>query len=140
MTVATIDDAKAQAKDLRLALAAKGMKVSHSQALELIAQQNGAADWNTLRSRLPPPDADPFHAGQRISGTYLGRPFSGRITELSPVGRGYRVTIAFDQPVDVVTFDSFSNLRNQIRGTVGRAGRSDTVSSNGEPTLVITPM
>jgi hypothetical protein len=52
-------DAKAMAHTLRAALAAKGLNISISQSLELIAQAFGAADWNTLsaaiRGEAPPP-------------------------------------------------------------------------------------
>ncbi len=48
----TIDEAKAQAKALRTALFNRGTTISHARALELVAQQNGAQDWNTLHARL----------------------------------------------------------------------------------------
>jgi hypothetical protein len=73
-------DAKAMAHTLRAALAAQGLKITHSQSLELIAEAFGAADWNTLAaairaeaaalrkdaSPLPPPAADVV-AGPRFS-------------------------------------------------------------------------
>jgi Glyoxalase superfamily protein/Clp amino terminal domain, pathogenicity island component len=40
-------DAKAMARTLRAALAAKGFKITISQSLELIAELFGVADWNT---------------------------------------------------------------------------------------------
>lgn len=39
---------KTQAKQLRVALEKRGETISHSQTLELIAQQQGYRDWNTL--------------------------------------------------------------------------------------------
>lgn len=65
-------DAKAMARTLRAALAAKGLKITISQSLELIAELFGAADWNTLAAAIrtegtaqrnnvppsPPPTAD----------------------------------------------------------------------------------
>jgi Glyoxalase superfamily protein/Clp amino terminal domain, pathogenicity island component len=45
-------DAKAMAHTLRAALAAKGLKVTISESLELIAQAFGAADWNTLSAAI----------------------------------------------------------------------------------------
>src|SRR5215470_20283497 len=52
-------DAKAMARTLRAALAAKGFKITISQSLELIAKAFGVADWNTLsavvRSEAPAP-------------------------------------------------------------------------------------
>jgi len=49
-------DAKAMARTLRSALAAKGLKISHSDSLELIAQAFGLRDWNTLSAM---PHAEP---------------------------------------------------------------------------------
>jgi Glyoxalase superfamily protein/Clp amino terminal domain, pathogenicity island component len=54
-------DAKAMARTLRAALAAKGVKITISGSLELIAQALGLADWNTLsatiRAQAPTPHA-----------------------------------------------------------------------------------
>jgi catechol 2,3-dioxygenase-like lactoylglutathione lyase family enzyme len=43
-----LESAKRMARALRQALAAKSIDVTHSQALELVAQSLGHADWNTL--------------------------------------------------------------------------------------------
>ena len=40
-------DLKAMARRLRAALAVRGVDISHSEALELVARQLGARDWNT---------------------------------------------------------------------------------------------
>jgi hypothetical protein len=45
-------DAKAMAHTLRAALTAKGLKITISQSLELIAEAFGAADWNTLAAAI----------------------------------------------------------------------------------------
>jgi hypothetical protein len=45
-------DAKAMARTLRAALAAKGLKITISESLELIAQAFGVADWNTLSATI----------------------------------------------------------------------------------------
>jgi hypothetical protein len=45
-------DAKAMAHTLRAALAAKGLKITVSESLELIATAFGAADWNTLSATI----------------------------------------------------------------------------------------
>jgi hypothetical protein len=52
-------DAKAMARTLRTALAAKGLKISNSDSLELIAQAFGVRDWNTLSAMLHAEPADP---------------------------------------------------------------------------------
>src|SRR5438552_7851125 len=45
-------DAKAMARTLRAALAAKGLKITIGQSLELIAEVFGVADWNTLTAAI----------------------------------------------------------------------------------------
>ena len=45
-------DAKAMARTLRAALAAKGAKISNSEALELVAKMLGERDWNTLAAAI----------------------------------------------------------------------------------------
>ena len=48
----TYKDAKAMAKSLRGSLAARGVLLSHSECLEIVAKQSGFADWNTLSAKL----------------------------------------------------------------------------------------
>jgi RNA polymerase sigma factor (sigma-70 family) len=74
-------DAKAMARTLRAALAAKGLKITISQGLELIAEILGEVDWNTLAAAIraegtvrrnnasPPPSAE--------AATALGAPVRG---------------------------------------------------------------
>ena len=45
-------NAKAMARTLRAALAAKGLKITVSQSLELVAEMFGVADWNTLAAKI----------------------------------------------------------------------------------------
>src|SRR6266446_4162316 len=45
-------DAKAMAHTLRAALATKGLDITVSQSLELIAEAFGVADWNTLSAAI----------------------------------------------------------------------------------------
>ncbi|MGH6958047.1 MAG: LON peptidase substrate-binding domain-containing protein [Caulobacteraceae bacterium] len=55
-------DAKAMARRLREALAQKGLALTHTDCLELIARAFGLKDWNVLASMLEaggPPDAGP---------------------------------------------------------------------------------
>jgi len=69
-------DAKAMARTLRAALAAKGLKITISQSLELIAKAFGVADWNTLaaaiRQEAPAPRNDaspsPPPTAERVPG------------------------------------------------------------------------
>jgi hypothetical protein len=48
----TYKDAKAMAKSLRDVLAVRDVSVAHSECLEIVAQQFGFPDWNTLSSKL----------------------------------------------------------------------------------------
>jgi hypothetical protein len=48
----TYKDAKAMAKSLRDSLATRSVSLSHSECLEIVAQQFGFADWNTLAAKL----------------------------------------------------------------------------------------
>ncbi|BCJ91156.1 glyoxalase [Terrihabitans soli] len=48
----TFVNAKAMAKTLESALAARDVKISHSAALEIVAEQFGFRDWNTLSARI----------------------------------------------------------------------------------------
>jgi Glyoxalase superfamily protein/Clp amino terminal domain, pathogenicity island component len=56
-------DAKAMAHTLRAALAVKGLNITVSQSLELIAQAFGAADWNTLSATIRGEAAGPRDNG-----------------------------------------------------------------------------
>lgn len=55
-------DSKLMAKDLRAALAARQVEISHSEALELVARQHGFDNWNVLAAKIgeneTPKDAD----------------------------------------------------------------------------------
>jgi len=140
MTFWTLAEAKAQAKTLRRALETGGAVFSHGQALELVARQNGARDWNTLSAQLAKASPVPFHLHQRVQGRYLGQAFKGEIKALSSSGAHYAVSVRFDEPVDTVTFDSFSNMRQVVRSTVDLNGISVRRTSNGTPHLTLSAL
>lgn len=50
----TLAQAKSMAKRLRSLLAARDLELSHSAALELVAEQLGHKDWNTAAALLAP--------------------------------------------------------------------------------------
>ena len=69
-------DAKAIAQTLRAALAAKGLKISISESLELIAAALGASDWNTLAAAIkaaPKGPVDPPPAAEAVADETLER-------------------------------------------------------------------
>lgn len=138
MSDATLDTVKAEVKALRQALRAEGTLVSHAQSLELIARRHGARDWNTLHARLRQRNAPlPLAVGAKVSGHYLGQAYSGTILAVSGRAERRQVEIALDQPIDTVRFDSFSNWRHRIRGTLDKDGRSPDTTSDGTPVLTV---
>lgn len=130
---------KDQAKRLRAKLAGEGQSLSHAQALEVLAAQHGYRDWNTLYAAAGNrPPACPVQLGQRVEGAYLGQPFAGEVIAARIVSEGrYRLTLAFDEPVDVVTFDSFSAFRSRVNCTIDGAGRTAEKTSDDRPHLVL---
>lgn len=132
-----LDALKAQARRLRKSLEAEGNFISHSEALELVAHQYGMRDWNTLHAACGNRPAEPLALGAKVSGTYLGQAFTAKVIGLTRLNDGarYRLTLDLDEPVDVVTFESFSAWRKRVNGTVDRDGRSMSRTSDGQPHL-----
>ncbi|MCR9062097.1 MAG: glyoxalase superfamily protein [Roseibium album] len=141
MTLPSVSELKSQAKRLRKALAANGKQLSHSQALELVSTQHGFRDWNTASATVSRPNHFAFSVGDRVSGTYMQQAFQGEIKALSKVGttERYHVTIQFDEPVDVVTFDSFSAFRSRVNCLIRSDGVAVKKTSDGEPYLRLKP-
>ena len=133
----TVDTLKAQARALRQALSKAGSDVTHSQSLELLARQHRLKDWNTLHAKASKTEAPRFQMGQRVAGRYLGKRFDGEIIAVSGFsGREQvRLTIRFDQPIDVVAFEGLSSLRSRVNAVVGRDGRTLEKTSDGRPHL-----
>ncbi|WP_394687940.1 glyoxalase superfamily protein [Hoeflea sp.] len=138
----TLGVLKDQARRLRSRLEANGEAISHSRALELIAAQFGFNDWNTLHAaagnRAGPERLTP---GARVTGAYLGQPFSARIVgvqALTSAPGSFRVSLDLDEAVDVVTFDSFSSFRKRVNGVIGKEGVSRERTSNGRPQLELS--
>lgn len=135
----SLDGLKGQARRLRERFAAEGQAINHSRALELIAAQYGYRDWNTLHAALGNrPPFDPWQLGSRVRGHYLGQPFDAKVLGVQAMtgqpGK-FRLTLHFDEPVDVVTFDSFSAFRQRVNCTVDETGRTSAKTSNGRPHL-----
>jgi hypothetical protein len=137
MTLTSVSEAKSKAKGLRDTLVAQGTRISHAQALELVAHQEGARDWNTLHAKLSRAEQRALQLGDEVRGKYLGQTFMGRIVALSKIGLNLNVSIQLDVPIDTVRFESFSNMRRRIRGVIGPDGRSEQKTSDGLPQLVI---
>lgn len=131
------DTLKQQAKRLRSDLAARGQSMSHAQALETIAHQWGARDWNTLNAMAA--QVHPGWApGQRVTGRYLGHRFAGVIKAARQSANGYwALTLRFDDAIDVVASTQFSAFRRQVTATVNAQGHSPQKTSDGQPHMVL---
>ncbi len=134
--IPSLDQVKDQARALRAELARQGQEISHSAALELVAKAHGFHDWNTFHARagnrMPPPAG----LGDVVTGRYLGQEFLAEVIGVRQLSEGrYEVELQLDQPVDVVTFDSFSNYRSRIRKEIDAYGRSFDKTSDGVPHL-----
>lgn len=134
----TVAEAKASAKQLRQALAAEGVKIGHSQALEKVAHRHGFRDWNAMHAAIRDLPARGWHAGQRVTGRYLSQPFTATILSAEELCTGwFRLVLDLDEAVDAVRFEGMSNLRKRIRADVGPEGRSRERTSDGSPHIVL---
>jgi hypothetical protein len=140
MELPSLDGAKNRARRLRTRLARDGVEIGHGQALEIIASEHGFRDWNTLHAaignRLP---GAPVDVGQTVTGAYLGMRFRGEVRGVRSVAGGdrYRLTIRFDEPVDVSAFPGLEVKRRQISATIRRDGRTVERTSTGTPHLML---
>ncbi len=136
-----VDTLKAQAKRLRGELAATGTAIGHSRALELMAKQYGYKDWNTLHAAVGNrPLPAPVTLGQQVTGRYLRQPFAGEVVGVQATAEPdrFRVTLMFDEPVDVVTFEGLNNFRQRVSGVIDRKGVTTEKTSDGTPHLVLS--
>ena len=136
----SMENIKQQAKRLRAQIAGDATPISHSQSLELIAHQYGYKDWNTLHAAVGnQPPAPPFALGNRVTGLYLGNRFEGEIIAITAHGHSdrYRVTINFDEPVDVIKFEGWSAYRKRVSSNITPEGRSVEKTSDGLPLMQI---
>ncbi|MEQ1900314.1 MAG: glyoxalase superfamily protein [Devosia sp.] len=131
----SIQTMKSEAKALRQERAVAGTPLGQGAALEEIARRHGYRDWNTASAALPERIVTPAQVGQRVSGTYLGNPFTGLLVGLQLLAdmRHYKVTIAFDKPVEVSKSKLMSHKRQRVTATVGSNGVSLSHTSDGEP-------
>lgn len=134
----TLQQAKSAAKSLRAAALEQGAPITQAQALERVAHQFGAKDWNTLRAQCIDAPFDHLAAGRRVTGRYLSQTFAGEILSMVPQERGWvQVTVQFDQPVDVVRSNQFSNWRRRVAAVIGPKGHSRECTSDGQPHMEI---
>ncbi|MCO6185005.1 glyoxalase superfamily protein [Rhizobium sp. L1K21] len=133
----SLEAIKDQAKRLRARLTQEGNPIPHSKALELIAAQYGFRDWNTLVAKVGNrPPLNPWMLGSAVRGHYLGQAFCGQVISVKAISARpgyYRLELQLDEPIDVVTFDSFSAFRHRLVATIGEDGRTVEKTSDGRP-------
>ncbi|MEM6490681.1 MAG: glyoxalase superfamily protein [Pseudomonadota bacterium] len=116
----------------------RGHAINHATALERIARRWGHRNWNTLRATAPTDvSAAPTRHGARVAGRYLGHPFSGRVVRIVAADQGWRVTIAFDAPVDVSASPRFVAARRRVTALIDTDGVTAAKTSDGVPHLVL---
>ncbi len=130
---------KSEAKALREERARAGQSISHGAALEAVAKAHGYRDWNTARAVLPDRVVAPFQIGQRVSGTYLGQPFRGLLigVQLMSDMQHYKVTVNFDQPVNVTPTFMFEAFRQRVTATVDIHGVTPALRGDGSPQMIL---
>lgn len=130
---------KSEAKALREERSKAGETLSHSAALEVVARAHGFRDWNTARASLPDRVAAPFQVGNRVKGLYLDQPFTGLLigVQLMSDMQHYKVTVNFDEPVNVTPTFMFAAHRQRVVATVDIHGISSALRGNGNPQMVL---
>ncbi|ODA66978.1 hypothetical protein A7A08_02275 [Methyloligella halotolerans] len=75
----------------------------------------------------------------RLRGRYLGQAFEGKLIAVQQMGSSgrVRITVQFEEPVDVVTFDSFSAYRRRVSCIVDETGCTAEKTSDGRPHMEI---
>ncbi len=87
-------DAKAMAQTVRAALAAKGLKITISESLELIAKAFGTPDWNTLSAAVKAAEAKAEQSQAPTSAPPADAPQTRELPPPIPRGRvSYSATL-----------------------------------------------
>ncbi len=131
-------DLKAQAKRLRTYLATKNIDLNHSASLEAVAAQYGYRDWNTLSAKAASTKWPA--AGDRVKGTYLGHNFTGVVksVHITKNANIRRYHFQFDEAIDVVTSEHFSNFRKYVRADLNANLQSVDTKGALDKLLVLT--
>ena len=134
----SVQTLKSEAKALREVRSGAGEIMSHAQALEAVARAHGFRDWNTARARLPDRVFVPFQVGQHVHGTYLEQPFQGTLIGVQLQGdQHFKITVNFDEPVNVTPTFMFAAYRHRVVATVDARGVSPALRGNGKPQMVV---
>ena len=134
----TTERVKQEAKAFRRNCAVGGVHITHAQALEQIAHDYGFRDWNALHAATRVQTANTWAINDRVTGHYLSQAFTAVVLATDEVRPGwFMLVLDLDKAVDVVRFESFSNLRQQIRVVVGPEGFSRERTSDGNPHVTL---
>jgi hypothetical protein len=115
-TMFTQKNAKTMAKTLRDSLVGRNVSLSHSTCLEIVAQQFGFADWNTLSAKLSP------HEG-------LEKPVA--VIETQREAGGTSQTTGTAVPWSTCSFCGKS--RHEVRSLIGGCGGWDAFRASRGP-------
>jgi hypothetical protein len=139
LDIQSVQTLKSEAKALREQRSAQGENLSHGAALEAVAKSHGFRDWNTARAALPDRVAVPFQVGQRVHGTYLEQPFKGVLLAVQLLGDGqhFKITVNFDEAVNVTPTFMFAALRQRVVATIDLHGVSPAMRGNGKPQMIV---
>lgn len=120
----TFLDAKQMARALRQGLADRKVELSHSDCLELVAQQFGFADWNTLSARIHAEAHPPaLPTGWTLTGIGRGNAYRAGLDPDVPGA----MRVVSTSPNGIVDVDEFGGLMHTIsadgwRGKTVRLG------------------
>jgi ATP-dependent Lon protease len=146
-------DAKAMAQTLRSALSKKGVPLSHSESLELVAATLGVSDWNTLAAALKATTAEPVEPsnGRKMPAfplrnfvafpgavvpLFVGRPYTVKALEAAHARRRELVLVA--QKVETLDQPQRSDLYDVgVTGIVLDIGPAEQTSSVARGTRVL---
>jgi hypothetical protein len=139
LDIKSVQTLKSEARALRQKRSAAGENLTHAAALEAVANAHGFRDWNTASASLPDQIAIPFQIGQRVHGTYLEQPYKGVMIGIQMLGEGqhFKLTIQFDEPVNVTPNFMFAALRQRVIATVDLHGVSPALRGNGKPQMIV---
>ena len=115
-------DAKLMAKHLRQGLAERGVELSHSACLELVARQFGVADWNILSARIDAASGGSTLAlpdGWHIDGRNAGRYGAG----LDPAHAGTVLIASRPECADLLDEADFCTLMQTVDAAAFRGQR-----------------
>ncbi|MGX9355495.1 glyoxalase superfamily protein [Roseobacteraceae bacterium S113] len=106
--------------------------------LPIMAHRLGYRDWNALHAVIGVCAPGSWVPGGRVRGRYVSQPFEASVVSSSQLRPGwFRLALELDEPVDVVRFESFSNLRKRIQCVVGPSGTTREKTSDGQPHVVL---